>query len=240
MLNALFTAAWRQMDVAFTLGPRTRDLVIGHWQPRCAVHVIPHGDEGVLNGDGAVLSAEDTDPVALFFGTWSTYKGIDVLLAAFESVRRDLPEARLVLAGAVGADVDHQALLRRARAIGNVDVQAGYVPVADVPALVGSARVLVTPYLRASQSGVIHLAYTFGRPVVASDVGDLSEVVRDGETGFLVPTGDPVALAAAMRKLLSDNSLAARMGECGRRGLAEAWGTAAATMMHALEEVEDS
>jgi glycosyltransferase involved in cell wall biosynthesis len=87
---------------------------------------------------------------------------------------------------------------------------------ADVPALFGSARVVVLPYLTASQSGVAHLAMTFGRPVVASDVGDLPEVVIDGTNGLIVPPGDPAALAQALERLLTEPSVAAEMGLAGQ------------------------
>ena len=94
-----------------------------------------------------------TGPVALFFGVWTKYKGIEVLLDAFALVRAELPDARLILAGAVGADLDLDGVLQRARVVGNVDARPGYVPVDGVAPLLDSARVVVTPYIRATQSG---------------------------------------------------------------------------------------
>lgn len=241
LLQRSFAAAWRRLDIAFVLGEQTRALVQQHWQPRCEVVVIPHGDEGALRDAGPTTderSAVDTDPVALFFGTWSKYKGLDVLLTAFGLVRQQLPAARLVLAGAVGADVDPDQLLVRAREIGNVDAFPTYIESNRVAELVTAARVVVTPYVRASQSGVVHLAYTFGRPVVATDVGDLGEAVEDGVTGFLVAPDDPAALSAAMLRLLTDPALAARLGEAGRRRVAGAWDTAAGIVATTLSRSE--
>ncbi|PYE20218.1 glycosyltransferase involved in cell wall biosynthesis [Williamsia limnetica] len=235
LVDAAFAAAWRRMDVAFVLGPRTREVVLEHFEPGGEVVVIPHGDEGLLVTNDDAVAVSDTGPVALFFGTWTTYKGIDVLLDAFALVRRQLPAAELVLAGAVGADVDHASLLRRAAEIGNVDARAGYVAHTDVAGIVQSARVVVTPYVRASQSGVAHLAFTFGRPVIASAVGDLPDVVRDGETGLLVPAGDAAALAAAMVTLLTDPDLAERLGCTGRSFLTESWSVAADRIVLSLE-----
>lgn len=239
VLTAAFGAAWRRMDVAFVLGPHTRDLVMQHWHPRCDVVVIPHGDERALTGDGVrCVDVADTDPIVLFFGTWTTYKGLDVLLDAFELVRSERPHARLVLAGAVGADIDLQHVLDRAEKIGNIDARPGYLAVQDIPELVGSARMVVTPYIRASQSGVAHLAYTFGRPVVATDVGDLSEVVRDNETGLLVRAEDPKELAEAIRRLLDDPLLAEKLGTAGRNLTADAWTVAATRVLEALDGVD--
>lgn len=230
-----FGAAWRQMDVAFTLGPETRNLVLEHWQPRGEVVVIPHGDESALRVGPPVARVADTAPVALFFGTWSARKGIYVLLDAFSLVLNSLPHARLILAGAVGADIDRDALLARADEIGNIDARPGYVAVDDVSDLFSSVRVVVTPYIQAAQSGVAHLAYTFARPVVASAIGDIPQVVKDGETGLLVRPNNPQELADAMLVLLRDARRADRMGAAGHRSFAGAWETSATRVSEALD-----
>ena len=238
LLTRAFRSAWQRLDVAFVLGPRTRDLAVSYWQPRCPVYVIPHGAESELRAGVQVCSVTKTDPVVLFFGVWSKYKGIEVLLDAFAQVRAELPEARLVLAGAAGADIDVDAVLDRAHRIGNVDARPGYVPMDEVAALVESARVVATPYIRASQSGVAHLAYTFGRPVVASAVGDLPEVVQDEVTGLLVEPGDADGLAMAMLRLLRDAALAAKLGAAGELSVRDVWATAAARVSDALSEAK--
>ena len=241
LLTAAFAAAWRRMDVAFVLGPQTRDLVLRHWQPPGEVVVIPHGDERALTNDShQCIAVADTGPIVLFFGTWTKYKGIDVLLDAFSLVRSERPDARLVLAGGVGADIELRHLLARAEEIGNVDARPGYVAVQKIPEIVGSARMVVTPYIRASQSGVAHLAYTFGRPVVATDVGDLSEVVRDKETGLLVESEDSQQLAGAILMLLDDPQLAEQLGTAGRKLTADAWTIAAARVLEALDAVSST
>ncbi|SDH06298.1 glycosyltransferase [Pseudonocardia oroxyli] len=240
LLERAFRRAWQDMDVAFVLGEHTRAIVQEHWAPRCEVVVIPHGDEALLRGEAPVQAVARTGPEVLFFGTWSRYKGIDVLLEAFALVRADVPTARLVLAGGVGADVDLDQLLERAREIGGVDARPGYVDIADVPDLVGSSRFVVVPYVRASQSGVAHLAFTFGRPVVASAVGDIPAAVHHEVNGLLVPPSDAVALAAAMRRLLVDEELAARWGAAGRRAVEAEWQVAATRMVRALDAAEET
>lgn len=219
LLDRTLLAAWRRMEVVFVLGEEARTRCLESWHPAGPVFVIPHGDESALRGRDPVRPVAATAPVALFFGTWTAYKGIDVLLDSFAEVRRRVPDARLVLAGPV-ADVDLPALLDRAARVGAVTTRPGYVPADAVPELFAEARVVVTPYLRASQSGVIHLAYTFDRPVVASAVGDIPMVVRDGETGLLVSPGDPGALAAALVELLEDPDRAQRIGTAAGRWLA--------------------
>jgi glycosyltransferase involved in cell wall biosynthesis len=233
LLQASFAAAWQQMDVAFVLGPQTRQIVLDHWQPNCDVVVIPHGDSGAMHRDRPPAPVAQTDPVALFFGTWTTYKGIDVLIDAFGLVKAEMPTAHLIVAGAIGADVDGPGLLARAAANG-VDARPGYCAMDEVPELIESARVVVTPYIRASASGVAHLAYTFGRPVIGTTVGDLPAAIEDGVTGLLVPPNDAAKLATAMLQLLENPQLAAKLGEAGRAVVLHAWAVAAASISDAV------
>jgi len=215
LVQRSFAAALARMDVLFVLGERTRQVVREHWSTPAAVEVIPHGDEDVFLHQDELPPADRTPPRVLFFGTWTRHKGIDVLLDALPLVRRRVPDAELVLAGAAG-DVDLGALRRRAQSLQGVDLRPGYVPMAEVPELLSTARVVAVPYLRANQSGVVHLAQTFARPVVASTVGDIPAAVSDGATGLLVPPGDAGALADALSTLLEDPHAAARMGRAGR------------------------
>jgi glycosyltransferase involved in cell wall biosynthesis len=211
ILDRSFHAAMRRMDVTFVLSEQVRDYVQETWRPRGVVEVIPHGDERVLLPEGPVPPADRTPPAVLFFGTWTPHKGIDVLLEAFALVRRKVPGATLTLAGAV-ANVEVAPLRDRAREIGNVELRPGYVPVPQVAELLSSHRVVAVPYLRANQSGVVHLAQTFGRPTVATRVGDLPDVVLHEETGLLVEPGSAEQLGEALVRLLEDPVEAARMG----------------------------
>ena len=134
-------------------------------------------------------------PCILFFGNIRAYKGLDVLIEAFGKVRPEL-EAELVVAGEFYTDP--RPLKARVRALGldgAVSWTDGYVPNREVPALFRRAHVVALPYRSATQSGIVPLAYQFGVPVIASDVGGLSEVVLDGRTGLLFPAGDADRLA---------------------------------------------
>jgi glycosyltransferase involved in cell wall biosynthesis len=220
LLFSALAAAYRRMDAVFVLGEQSRLELIRTWADIRRVEVIPHGDEAIFRPEG-LPPPEACPPRVLFFGTWSRHKGLDLLLDAFALVRRSVPTADLVLAGAVGKDVDFDGLARRAVAVGGVELRPRYIPAAEVRDLMGSSRVVVAPYAVANQSGVVHIAQTFGRPVVATAVGDLVEVVRHGETGFLVPPGDPVALAANLEQLLLEPAEAARLGRNAKRRVRE-------------------
>ncbi|MBW3601961.1 MAG: glycosyltransferase family 4 protein, partial [Actinobacteria bacterium] len=211
LLRRSLASAFHRMDAVFVLGEQAAADVRRLWPGVRRVTVIPHGDEGALAG-AEVPPPEEAPPSVLFFGTWTRYKGLELLLDAFALVRRAVPEATLVVAGAVGADVDVDALRGRAARIRGVRLCPGYVPLPEVAGLVGASRVVAVPYLRGAQSGVVHLAQTFGRPVVATAVGDIPAAVADEEGGIVVPPGDTRALATGLVRLLRDPREAGRLG----------------------------
>lgn len=227
--------AYADLDVAYVLGESARKALIDAWPLKAGVHVIPHGDEGIF-ASASIKGAAETGPVALSFGTITTYKGTDTLCAAWPAVRAEVPDARLVIAGALSADMDEAQLRSEASGLAGVTLNTGYIAVPDVPPYFDGARCVVLPYKRSSQSGVAHLAHTLRRPVVASSVGDIPSVVHDGESGILVPPNDPAALAGAVIRLLTDPQLAQQMGEAGAAGLAQAasWDEVAARLLAGL------
>ncbi len=236
MLRRALAGAYRDLDAAFALGRETAGVLRRTWPISAPVTVIPHGDENVFLRDQPVQSVESTRPQVLFFGTITRYKGIDDLLACWPAVRRAVPDAELLVAGNVGADVDREALSRTVGELEGARLHAGYVPLGEVAAVMSYARVVALPYRRGSQSGVAHLAFTFGRPVVATDVGDLPDVVRDHDTGRLVSTGDRDALATALIDLLQDPRQASRLGARGRESLRSgaSWDDVAAALLAGL------
>lgn len=237
--NGSLALAYGDLDVAFVLGESAKDVLTRMWPMVAAVHVIPHGDEGIFAG-GAIDDAGSAAPVALCFGTITAYKGIGTLLEAWPKVRAHVPDARLVIAGALSADVDGKALRAQAAQLAGVQLEIGYVAVQDVAGYFARARCVVLPYLRASQSGVAHLAHTLGRPVVATRVGDIPGVVRDQESGLLVEPGDPDALAIAIIDLLTDPGKAARLGGAGAQQLAggASWDLVADRLRRGLAAVD--
>ena len=155
----------------------------------------------------------------------SAWKGVDVLIRAFAGLA-DLPGARLRLVGGGDAVPD---LLRLAAELGladRVDAVGELTGEALVTEL-RTASVLALPSRTEAESFGMALveAMACATPVVGSEVGGIPHVVTDGDTGLLVPPGDPAALAAACRKVLEDAALAVRLGAAGRRRAEEryAW-----------------
>ncbi len=206
------------MDAVMVLGSRSRAELLDAWPEVQRVEVIPHGDLRTLAHDEPAAAGDCPERVVLF-GALTGYKGIDVLLEAFTRIRSARPSATLLIAGPVVGDLNVAEMQMRAAAVEGVEFSPGYVPADDVARLVGGARLVAAPYTRSNSSGVVRLAQTLARPVVATDVGDLSGSVKDGETGLVVRPGDPEGLAEAVIRLLGDPRLATRMGAEGRRQL---------------------
>lgn len=183
--------------------------------------VIPHGEYGALarSGGGAdrqvvrrQLGLSDGKLTALLFGQLRSDKGIGDLLTAALA----LPELQVVLAGEdLGALDDIADHLAAPNLAGRIFVVEGFQEMDAAARLFAAADVVVLPYRRASQSGVLLLAYGFGRAVVVYPVGGLPEAVVTGETGWVCERPDTDALIETLSEVVSAGSQ-----ECLRRGAA--------------------
>jgi glycosyltransferase involved in cell wall biosynthesis len=181
----------------------------------------------------------------LFVGPLSRsyrWKGVDVLLEAFDIVRRAVPEARLVL---VGEGDRVAALSRTARWYdGHVELR-GRLSEEDLAAAYRAASVVVLPSLTDAESFgmVLAEANACGRPVVASNIGGVPTFVKDGDNGLLARAGNAYDLAAQLMRLIKDPGLADAMGRRGRARVlrSHAWpDIAAATERVLLAAVSDT
>ena len=173
------------------------------------IPMIEHGTRGVP-------CSEHGSCRVLFFGRIWPYKGLEYLIRAEPLITEAVPDAQIVIAG-VGENFARyrQMMVHPDRFI----VYNEYVSHDRQIELFAQASVVVLPYVEASQSAVIPVAYSFGKPVVATTVGGLPELVDDGRTGVLVPPRDERALAAAVVRLLRDSSLRRQLGVNGQRKL---------------------
>jgi glycosyltransferase involved in cell wall biosynthesis len=237
---ALLRRLYPRFDLVFVHGERSRDEFGRTW-PGTRLAVIPHGDERIFCDEAPPPAPE---PRALFFGDWRRVKGLPVLMRAFDELAARWPDVRLTVAGAPAPEEgEADAVLRwAAERAERVEVIPRYVRLDEVPGLFGRARVVVAPYLVGYQSGVVHLAMTMGRAVIATNVGDLGSAVLDGETGRLVAPGDAAGLAVAMEELLRDPARAERLGAAGRARVlrASGWPMVARRARAALAELVGS
>ena len=141
----------------------------------------------------------------LFFGAIAPYKGLDVLVSALNLLLDRCGDYRLVIAGKPKGGCDNylktiQDDIRNSAAHAHVTQRIQFIPDEETELYFKAADLMVLPYRSIFQSGILFLSFSFGLPVVASDVGSFREDVIEGETGFLCPPGDPAALADTIEK----------------------------------------
>jgi glycosyltransferase involved in cell wall biosynthesis len=192
-------------------------------------------DRVTVVGAGANVFPEtaprrDDGRTIVFVGKDFARKGGFVLLDAFARLRGAFPKARLVIAGAQAPD---------ARRIPPGVFFLGQVGLEELPALLSQSTIFALPTLR-EPFGIAFLdAMACGLPCVGTRIEAIPEIVREGETGLLVPPGDPIPLALALERLLGDPVLARAMGARGRaRVFAGAlWSHVAARLERTLARV---
>jgi glycosyltransferase involved in cell wall biosynthesis len=185
-----------------------RMMVDDEGAPESKVHVIPHGNFlHYLNwGDPSV---REEDGTVLFFGRIWEYKGLEYLIRAEPVISQAIPNLRIIVGGQGEDFARYRAMMAHPE---RFEVHNEFVS-RDLSAdLFRRASVVVLPYAEASQSGVLAFAYTFGKPVVVTNVGSLPEVVDEGETGLVVPPKDTQALAEAVVAILKDPGQRHAMG----------------------------
>jgi len=154
-------------------------------------------------------------PVVTVLAALRDFKGITHAIDAWPAVLEQQPTARLLLVGSGEQEPALRAQVARHGLTESV-VFAGMR--SDIPAVLrGSDLVLLASIYGENLPTVLMEAGGCGRPVVASDVGGISDIVAPGETGLLVAPGDSPAIATAVLQLLADPDLRDRMGEAGRR-----------------------
>jgi glycosyltransferase involved in cell wall biosynthesis len=150
----------------------------------------------------------------LFFGRADPHKGLEYLVKAQSCITRKIPFAQILI-------VAHGKELERCRKMiqdpSRFEIHEGYFPGDVMANFFQRASLVVLPYLSASTSGVVMTSYSFGKPVVATNVGCLPEYVENNITGFLVEPENIEQLSNAVVKLLGDSTLRQRMGKNSRQ-----------------------
>ena len=203
---------YRSSDHIFVHTEKMKGQVVAEFGvPASKVSVIPFGiNNSVPTTDLSTLEAKRRLGVGaqsktlLFFGNIAPYKGLDCLVSAFIEGARQDQSYRLIIAGRPKGSRDyweriHQVIVDSGlndRIIQRVE----YIPDEETELYFKAADVLILPYQYVFQSGVLFLAYNFGLPVIAADVGSLKEEIVEGETGFVFKSQDPANLANAIRR----------------------------------------
>jgi glycosyltransferase involved in cell wall biosynthesis len=185
--------------------------------------------------------------VLLTFGYLSSHKGLEYAIRAMKSISKTIPKCQLIVAGGLHPSTrdDSYARLLKRTAIedgvtGHVTF-AGHVPDELVDYYFESADIVLLPYLRITQSGVLYTAVAHRVPVIASSVGGIREELRRNQIGVLVPPGEVNPLIEAVIKLLGDPKRLALYSENeGRLSQELAWGLVAKKHLEAYRELKSA
>jgi D-inositol-3-phosphate glycosyltransferase len=202
--------------------------------PADRIHVVPLGGPGEYvqpsisrSAARAELGLQDHAVYLLFFGLIKRHKGLDLLLDAFAIARRQSPNLRLLIAGEpMQRWSPYARQITRLELDDLVDLDLRFIPSNLLPVYFSAVDLVVLPYRTTFQSGVVLAAYAYERPVLATAVGGLPELVDDGKTGFLVAPDDVAGLARALVAATADparlRSMETAAGARGRE--AHDWG----------------
>lgn len=209
---------YRRADQVIVHGEAVKDLVNQRLRiPKELIHVVPHI---ALGNDKNQNHIQEEDQLILFFGRIWEYKGLEYLIQAEPMITEKVPEAQFMIAGR-GEDFERyrRMMIHPDRFI----VHNEFISDQRCAELYRRASIVVLPYIEASQSGVIPMAYTYSKPVVATSVGGLPEMIEHGQTGYLVPPRDARALAEAVINLLKNKELRHRFGKNAKQKSDDEW-----------------
>ena len=160
-----------------------------------------------IKTDNSFLS--NNNRYILFAGNISKYKGLDYLLPAMVKVHNAFPDVKLIIAGRGYFHFD----VSKYKELNYIEFRTYFIPEEELVSLIKNALFIICPYTDATQSGVIMSAFAFNKPVVATNVGGLPEMLGYGRYGILVKKKEIESLTEGIVKLLSDEDLLIKFSE---------------------------
>lgn len=215
LADRLALAALRRVDAVRTISTYTTELVRAAGVEPAATFPAFMDLDPFLTPPAALPER----PHALFVGVLERYKDVDGLATAWRLAAPRLPGTTLRIVGTGSRTHIVEQLVR------DLSAQTEWTPAVpneEMPRLLDEATVLVLPSRSEGLGRIVVEALCRGRPVVATRVGGITDLVRDDANGLLVPSNDPAALADALVRVLSDRPLAARLAAAARPSV-EPW-----------------
>jgi len=174
------------------------------------IAVIPHGAYTFFKKYETWKNVGSQKNCILFFGYIGENKGVEYLIKAIPIISQVIPDIKVIIAGE-GNFSKYSKLIEDSS---KFEIYNEFIPNEKVPELFQRAKVVVLPYTyhkTTGHSGVLNIAFAFGKPVIVTNVGSLPEMVEYGKSGLIVPPKNPEALAEAIIKLLKDDELRKEM-----------------------------
>jgi glycosyltransferase involved in cell wall biosynthesis len=163
------------------------------------------------------LGLQENYRYILFFGFIRAYKGLDLLIKAFADERFRQMNLKLLIAGEFYENpAPYLELIKKNNIRDEVILFNRFIGNEEIPLFFGAADLIVQPYRNATQSGVTQIAYYFGKPMLVTRVGGLSEIVPDGKCGY-VTEAEPSSVAESIYDYFKNNRMDS-FSECVREG----------------------
>ena len=168
------------------------------------VNIVPFGlFETYLLFDNRLKLIRNNTNIILFYGSIRPYKGLNILIDAVDILKnKSFLNFKVVVAGS-GIIANKAKLVNDKTYI----IINRYISNEEIVALNKQARIIVCPYISASQSGIVMTTFLFGKPIIASDVGAFKEAITDMYNGLLITPNSAEDLANSINKLLNDTNL---------------------------------
>ena len=243
LAQALEHRLWGETDGVVVVSQRLHELVASCGVPKSRIHLQPNAVApqrfALLHEKGAALvrathRLQDKCVIG-FVGSLKPWHGVETLLEAFEQMLAENKQVRLVI---VGDGPEREALKKnvQARGLDDAVIFTGNVYYEDIPYHIAAMDITVAPYVPNDNfyySPIKIFEYmVMGKPVVAARIGQVQELVSEGETGLLFEPGNTVELKAALQKLIRDEQLRHKLGE-----KAGAWVRQTRTWEHNAKQV---
>lgn len=220
----------KRIDASFVHTIKGKDYLISKGFLQNRIFVVPHGDLNFFK-KWIKIGLKEEDNI-LFFGRIEDYKGLDILLQAAPQIFSVLPNWKITIAGK-GEMRSYQKWINDDR----IEVINRYLRDEEVARLFQKAKMVVLPYKEATQSGVVPIAFAFAKPVIATQVGGLDEIIRNGENGILIKPNDFELLAQTVVQLAKEQKKRVMIGNSGNHSLVKIkWGKIAHTHLMAYHK----
>ncbi len=171
---------------------------------------IPHGNYSFFKKYSGFTKPTNQEVFnILFFGRILDYKGLEYLIESEEDLSKSIPNLLITIAGEGNFDKYDKLIKNRQK----FEVINRHIPDEEVGNLFEKSSIVVLPYIEGSQSGIIAIAYSFGKPVIATNVGSIPEIIEDGKTGYIIPIKDSKKLAERIIQIYSNESLRDKMSK---------------------------
>lgn len=199
-------------DKWVTLTKKAKNDLLSLGLPNDGICVIPHAHFGYYSKSLLFTEANSNLNYRIaFFGRICKYKGVDLLIKSFYDVIEVLPNLKLRIAGHGEFTEDMMNMIRKNN---NIELINRWIEDDEIAGLLKDVDIVVLPYIEASQSGVIPLAFSLKKPVIATNVGGLPEQVPI-ECGLIIPSNDIDVLSSSIIDLYKHPLLIKQMGEAG-------------------------